>query len=75
VIEFLQANWLTLIFLVGVAAFFILFRNRTTKIEGVDVILGQGVPTFLVFDGQGNLIGREAGMSDRDKIRTLVVGS
>ena len=34
----------------------------------------RGVPTFLIFDGQGNLIGREVGMPDRDKIRALVVG-
>ena len=34
----------------------------------------RGVPTFLVFDGQGNLIGREAGMPDRDKIKALVTG-
>jgi thioredoxin-related protein len=32
----------------------------------------RGVPTFLIFDGQGNLIGRDAGMPDRDKIKALV---
>jgi thioredoxin-related protein len=35
----------------------------------------RGVPTFLIFDGQGNLIGRDAGMPDRDKIKALVAGS
>jgi thioredoxin-related protein len=34
----------------------------------------RGVPTFLVFDGQGNLIGRDVGMPDRDKIKALVTG-
>jgi thioredoxin-related protein len=35
----------------------------------------RGVPTFLVFDGQGNLIGRDVGMPDHDKIKALVVSS
>ena len=34
-----------------------------------------GLPTFLVFDGQGDLIGRDAGFPDRGKIKTLVVGN
>ena len=34
----------------------------------------RGVPTFLIFDAQGNLIGRDAGMPDRNKIKTLVTG-
>jgi len=34
-----------------------------------------GVPTFLVFDGQGDLIGREVGLPDRRKIKALVIGS
>ena len=46
-IEFLQANRLTLVFVVGAAAFFILFRNRTTKVDGVDAILGQGEPVVV----------------------------
>ena len=46
-IEFLQANWLTLVFLGGIAAFFILFRNRTTKVDGVDAILGQDEPVIV----------------------------
>jgi len=31
-----------------------------------------GVPTFLIFDGQGNLIERQAGLPDRGKIKSLV---
>jgi hypothetical protein len=47
VIEFLQANWLTLVFFGGLLAFFILFRNRATKVAGVDAILGQGEPVVV----------------------------
>jgi hypothetical protein len=47
VIEFLQANWLTLVFMAGIAAFFILLRNRTTKVAGVDAILRQGEPVVV----------------------------
>ncbi len=32
----------------------------------------RGVPTFLVFDGQGNLIERQTGFPDRGKIKALV---
>lgn len=46
-IEFLQANWLTLVFVAGMAAFFILFRSRATKVDGVDAILGQGEPVIV----------------------------
>ena len=35
----------------------------------------RGVPTFLVFDGQGNLIERQVGFPDRGKIKALVTGS
>ena len=31
-----------------------------------------GVPTFLIFDGQGNLIERQTGLPDRGKIKSLV---
>ena len=34
-----------------------------------------GLPTFLVFDSQGDLIGRDAGFPDRSRIKTLVVGN
>ena len=46
-IEFLQANWLTLVFLAGVAAFFILFRNRATKVDGIDALWGKGQPVIV----------------------------
>jgi hypothetical protein len=45
--DFLQANWLTLILLAGLAAFFVLFRNRATKVDGVDAIFGQGEPVVV----------------------------
>ena len=34
-----------------------------------------GLPTFLVFDSQGDLIGRDAGFPDRGKIKALVLGN
>ena len=34
----------------------------------------RSLPTFLVFDTHGNLIGREAGFPDRGKIESLVAG-
>jgi thioredoxin-related protein len=35
----------------------------------------RGVPTFLVFDGQGELVGRQVGFPNRSEIRALVVGN
>ena len=35
----------------------------------------RGMPTFLVFDGQGDLVGRQAGFPDRSEIKALVAGS
>ena len=32
----------------------------------------RGVPTFLIFDGHGELIGREVGLPEKAKIRALV---
>ena len=32
----------------------------------------RGVPTFLVFDAEGTLVGREVGMPDRERIKALV---
>ena len=32
----------------------------------------RGVPTFLIFDGKGHLLGRQIGFPDRPKIRALV---
>lgn len=34
----------------------------------------RGVPTFLIFNGQGNLVGREVGLPDRSRISALVTG-
>ena len=34
----------------------------------------RGVPTFLIFDGQGNLIERQVGFPDRGRIKALVTG-
>lgn len=34
----------------------------------------RGVPTFLIFDGQGDLVGRQVGFPDRDAIKALVMG-
>ena len=35
----------------------------------------RGVPTFLIFDGQGELIERQVGFPDRNGIKTLVLGT
>ena len=35
----------------------------------------RSVPTFLVFDGQGNLIDRQVGFPDKGRILALVTGS
>jgi hypothetical protein len=40
VIEFLQANWLTLVFVAGIAAFYILF-------DGIDALVGKGQPVIV----------------------------
>ena len=45
--EFLQANWAMLVVLGGILAFFLLFRNRATKVGGLDEVLGQGQPVIL----------------------------
>jgi len=34
----------------------------------------RGMPTLLVFDDKGNLIGREVGFPDRNKIKALITG-
>ena len=33
----------------------------------------RGVPTFLIFNAQGELIGREVGIPDREKVKALVL--
>lgn len=35
----------------------------------------RGMPTFLIFDGQGNLIERQVGLPDRGKIKSLVAAA
>jgi thioredoxin-related protein len=35
----------------------------------------RGVPTFLIFDGEGTLIGREVGFPNRGRIESLVSGA
>ena len=35
----------------------------------------RGVPTFLIFDGHGELIGRQVGYPNRSEIKALVTGS
>ena len=34
----------------------------------------RGVPTFLVFDAEGTLVGREVGIPDRERIKALMGG-
>jgi thioredoxin-related protein len=34
----------------------------------------RSMPTFLIFDGDGKLVGREAGFPDRGRIESLVAG-
>jgi hypothetical protein len=47
VIEFLQANWLTLVVWAIFLAPFLLLRNRATRVSGLDEILGQGQPAVV----------------------------
>ncbi|OQY16593.1 MAG: hypothetical protein DRI77_04605 [Chloroflexi bacterium] len=35
----------------------------------------RGVPTFLIFDGQGNLIERQTGFPNKNKIKALLTGT
>ena len=46
-IEFLQVNWLPLALLASMVIFFVLFRNRATKVDRVDAIWGQGEPVIV----------------------------
>ena len=46
-IEFLQANWGSVAVLAGILALFLLLRNRTTRVNGLDEILGQGEPVIV----------------------------
>ena len=45
--EFLQANWVSLAGLASILALFLLLRNRATRIDGVDEVLGQGQPVVM----------------------------
>jgi hypothetical protein len=47
VIEFLQANWASVLVLAVAVALFLLLRNRATRISGLDGILGQGQPVIV----------------------------
>ena len=46
-IEFLQANWPSLVILASIVVFFLLLRNRATRISGLDEALGQGEPVIV----------------------------
>lgn len=35
----------------------------------------RSVPTFLVFDDEGQLLGRQTGLPDRKKIKAMVAGA
>jgi len=35
----------------------------------------RSVPTFVIFDGEGTLVGREVGLPNRGKIEALVSGT
>ena len=46
-IEFLEANWLTLAFMAALAAVFLLLRNRATKVDSTREIWKQGKPVII----------------------------
>jgi hypothetical protein len=35
----------------------------------------RSVPTFLIFDGEGTLVGREVGLPNRGRIESLISGA
>ena len=45
--EFLQANWPSLAVWAGILTFFLLLRNRATRISGLDEVLGRGEPVII----------------------------
>jgi hypothetical protein len=47
VVDFLQANWPTLVFLAAISAMFVLLRNRATPIGAVGEVLGNGQPVIV----------------------------
>ena len=46
-IRFLEANWLTIAFLAALAAIFLLFRNRTTRVGSSEELWKQGEPIVI----------------------------
>ncbi len=46
-IEFLQANWSVLAVWATILLLFFLLRNRSTRIGGLDEVLGQGQPVII----------------------------
>lgn len=46
-IEFLQANLGSIILALGAAAFFLLFRNRPSKVSEIKEVLGKGQPVIV----------------------------
>jgi hypothetical protein len=47
VIEFLQANWLTVLFLAAIAAMFVVLRNRATHVSALGDVVGNGQPVIV----------------------------
>jgi len=45
--EFLQANWVSLAVVAGIVVLFLAFRNRATRVSGLDEVLGQGKPVIV----------------------------
>jgi hypothetical protein len=46
-IEFLEANWLTIVSLAALAAIFLLLRNRTTRVSSAEEVWKQGEPIVI----------------------------
>ncbi|MDY7076231.1 MAG: hypothetical protein SXV54_04820 [Chloroflexota bacterium] len=46
-IEFLQASWGSIAILAVILALFLLLRNRTTRIGGLDDVVGGGQPVIV----------------------------
>jgi len=47
VIDFLQANWLTLLFVGGCVVALALLRNRPTRVSSVGELLAKGQPVIV----------------------------
>ncbi len=46
-IDFLQANWGSLALVAGILVFFLMLRNRATRVSGLNEVLGQGKPVIV----------------------------